>query len=105
MTTLAFHLPDHPAKADANLIAADEEHFARIAESLERSIAELSDRIDLARQEKGGTGQQAMDRDLEVHRLTARLKALRRYHLDLCLGRMVGADGATTYVGRSGLTD
>ena len=31
-----------------------------------------------------------MDRDMEVHRLTARLRALRRFGLDLCLGRMVG---------------
>ena len=47
-----------------------------------------------------------MDRDLEVHRLTARLRALRRYTLDLCLGRIVDEDGAEPlYVGRLGLTD
>ena len=41
-TTRAFDLPDHlAAKADPALIAADEQHFAAIAESLERSIAEL----------------------------------------------------------------
>ena len=39
-------------------------------------------------------GQQALDRDQEVHRLTARLRALRRFGLDLCLGHMVGADGS-----------
>ena len=33
-----------------------------------------------------------MDRDLEVHRLTARLRALRRFSLDLCLGRIVDED-------------
>src|SRR2546423_15410877 len=38
--------------------------------------------------------------------LTARLRALRRYSLDLCLGRMVGADNSEpVYVGRFGLTD
>ncbi len=47
-----------------------------------------------------------MDRDLEVHRLAARLRALRRFGLDLCLGHMVSADdGEATYVGRLGLTD
>ena len=30
-----------------------------------------------------------MDRDEEIHRLTARLRALRRFGLDLCLGHMV----------------
>jgi DNA helicase IV len=47
-----------------------------------------------------------MDRDMEVHRLTSRLRTLRRFGLDLCLGRMVGADGSEpVYVGRLGLTD
>ena len=47
-----------------------------------------------------------MDRDLEIHRLTARLRLLRRYGLDLCLGRMVYTDSPEpVYVGRIGLTD
>ncbi len=47
-----------------------------------------------------------MDRDLEVHRVSARLRTLRRFGLDLCLGRMVGTDEAgPVYVGRLGLTD
>ena len=47
-----------------------------------------------------------MDRDLEIHRLTARLRTLRRFGLDLCLGHMVGADDPEpVYVGRLGLTD
>src|SRR4051794_6504993 len=106
-TFSAFDLPEHlAAKADPALIADDERHFAAIAESLEASIAELSDRLESGRREAGGIGQAAMDRDLEVHRLTARLRALRRFGLDLCLGRMVGADDAVaTYVGRLGLTD
>jgi hypothetical protein len=41
-----------------------------------------------------------------VHRLTARLRTLRRFGLNLCLGRIVGADGAeSVYIGRLGLTD
>ena len=107
LTTSAFDLPDHlAAKADPALIAGDEQHFAAIAESLEQSIADLSDRLDAERKAPGGIGQEAMDRDLEVHRLTARLRTLRRFGLDLCLGRMVSADGPEpVYVGRLGLTD
>ena len=103
----AFDLPDHlAAKADPALIAGDEQHFAAIAESLEQSIADLSDRLDAARKAPGGIGQEAMDRDMEVHRLTARLRALRRFGLDLCLGHMVSADDPEpVYVGRLGLTD
>ncbi|WP_020579358.1 RNA polymerase recycling motor ATPase HelR [Actinopolymorpha alba] len=107
LATSAFDLPDHlTPKADPTLIAGDEQHFAAIAESLERSIADLSDRLAAERRTRGGTGQGAMDRDLEIHRLTARLRVLRRFGLDLCLGRMVGADNAEpVYVGRLGLTD
>jgi hypothetical protein len=58
------------------------------------------------RKEPGGIGQGAMDRDMEIHRLTARLRVLRRFGLDLCLGRIVGAeDSEPVYVGRLGLTD
>ncbi|SFI26302.1 DNA helicase IV [Streptosporangium canum] len=107
LTTSAFDLPDHLSpKADPALIAGDEQHFAAIAESLEQSIADLSDRLDAERKAPGGIGRQAMDRDMEIHRLTARLRALRRFGLDLCLGHMVDADTPEpVYVGRLGLTD
>ena len=107
LTTSAFDLPDHlSAKADPALIAGDEQHFAAIAESLEQSIADLSDRLDAERKAPGGIGQEAMDRDMEIHRLTARLRALRRFGLDLCLGHMVSADDPEpVYIGRLGLTD
>ncbi|KOG58398.1 ATPase AAA [Streptomyces antibioticus] len=107
LPTRAFDLPDRlAAKADPTLIADDERHFAAIAECLEESIADLSDRVDAERRAPGGKGRQAMDRDAEIHRLTSRLRALRRHGLDLCLGRMVGADSQEpVYVGRLGLTD
>ncbi|SBT66777.1 DNA helicase IV [Micromonospora sediminicola] len=106
-TTSVFDLPDRlRAKADPALVAADERHFAALAEHLSRSIAELSDRLDATRRAAGGKGRQAVDRDQEIRRTTARLRTLRRYGLDLCLGRMVGADGTEpVYVGRLGLTD
>ena len=107
LTTSAFDLPDRlAAKAHPALIAGDERHFAAVAECLEQSIADLSDRLDTARKASGGVGQEAMDRDLEIHRLTTRLRALRRFGLDLCLGHMVSADDPEpVYVGRLGLTD
>ncbi|GGT42293.1 RNA polymerase recycling motor ATPase HelR [Streptomyces atratus] len=106
-TTSAFNLPGHLSpKADPALIVGDEQHFAAIAECLEQSIANLSDRLAAERRAPGGLGRQAMDRDMEIHRLTVRLRALRRFGLDLCLGRMVGADNSEpVYVGRLGLKD
>ncbi len=112
LTTRAFDLPDRlAAKADPALIAADERHFAAIADTLEQSIADLTGRLEAELRAPGGIGQKAMDRDTEVHRLSARLRTLRRFGLDLCLGRMVGADDGAggnpepVYVGRLGLTD
>lgn len=107
LTTIVFDLPDHlAAKADPTLIAADEQHFAAVAGSIERTGTELSDRLDAERRAPGGKGRQAVDRDMEVRRLAARLRTLRRFGVDLCLGRMVGADDpAPVYVGRRGLTD
>ena len=103
----AFDLPDHlTAKDDPTLIGEDEAHFAAIAESLQQTIAELSDRLDAARHEVGESSTAALERDQEVHRLSARLRTLRRFGIDLCLGRMVLADSAeTVYVGRLGLSD
>jgi hypothetical protein len=104
--TGAFDLPDNlAAKADPALIAADEQHFAAIAASLEQSIAELSARLDAELREPGGIGQAAMDRDIQIHQLSARLRTLRRFGLDLCLGRIVGTDNEPVYIGRLGLTD
>jgi DNA helicase IV len=105
--TSAFDLPDRlAAKAAPALIAEDEQHFAAIAESLGQTIADLAERLDAERRAPGGIGEEALNRDLEIHRMTARLRALRRYGLDLCLGRIVFADAAEpVHVGRFGLTD
>ena len=111
LTSSAFDLPDRlSAKADPALIAGDEQHFAAIAESLEQSIADLSGRLDAELKAPGGIGQKAMDRDVEIHRLTARLRVLSRFGLDLCLGRIVSAESISghpepVYIGRLGLTD
>ena len=106
-TASVFDLPGHlAAKADPTLIAGDDAHFAAIAESLAETIADLSGRLDTELQGPGGIGQKAMDRDLEVHRLSSRLRTLRRFGLDLCLGHIVSADSPEpVYIGRLGLTD
>ncbi|MFE7173679.1 RNA polymerase recycling motor ATPase HelR [Streptomyces sp. NPDC057616] len=103
----AFDLPDRlSAKADPALIARDERHFAAIAQCLEQTVAELSEQLAVELRAPGGLGRQAMDRDAEVHRLTSRLRTLRRFGLDLCLGHIVAADGTEPlYIGRLGLTD
>ncbi|MGW7438566.1 RNA polymerase recycling motor ATPase HelR [Streptomyces sp. NPDC054849] len=103
----AFELPDHLSpKADPTLIDGDEQHFAAISESIEQAIAELSDRLEAARKAPGGVGREAMDRDTEIHRLTSRLRTLRRFGRDLCLGHIVRTDSPEpVYIGRLGLTD
>ena len=107
LSTSAFRIPDQLSpKADPTLIGGDEQHLAAIRASLDQSIAELTDRLDAERKSPGGKGQQAVERDMRIHRLTARLRALRRFGLDLCLGHMISADNpAPVYIGRLGVTD
>ncbi len=109
--TAPFALPDSlAAKTDPALIDADRAHFRAIGASLEHAVAELEAALAETRRSTARYGTAALERDQEVHRITARLRALRRYDLDLCLGRIVhaGGDGGeeeTTYVGRFGLAD
>jgi hypothetical protein len=102
-----FALPDRlSSKAEPRQIGADEAHLDEIAENLRATVTSLTNRLDAERKAPGRGGQQALERDLEIHRLSSRLRALRRFGLDLCLGRMVAQDdGEPTYVGRFGLTD
>ena len=103
----AFHLPDRlSAKSDPALIAGDERWFAAIADTLSRQTAGLDARLEELRLRPGGHGQSGLERDLEIHQLSARLRMLRRFTLDACLGRMVPDDGSDpVYIGRFGLTD
>jgi hypothetical protein len=110
--TSSFHLPERlAAKAEPSLIAEDEARFAAIGDSLAASIADVERRLDVARRTKGGEGQASLDRDLDVHRLSSRLRTLQRFGLDLCLGRTVSVGsgsvgpGERAYIGRTGLTD
>ena len=105
--TAPFALPDTlSAKHDPTLIDTDRAHFAAIATSLEHAIADLEQSLAETRTRPARYGTAALERDQEVHRLTARLRALRRFDLDLCLGRIVHEGGSEpTYIGRFGLAD
>ena len=105
--TDAFNLPDRlSAKAHPALIARDRQQFATIADSLQQQIDDLTYRLTELRLQAGGSGQAAMDRDIEIHRVTSQLRVLRRYGLDLCLGRVVReGEEQPLYIGRLGLTD
>ncbi|MCK6066907.1 MULTISPECIES: RNA polymerase recycling motor ATPase HelR [Microbacterium] len=107
MTPTAFALPaSRSAKADPHLIADDERRFAAIAAHLDTTVAALSARRDALRRQPGGSGQAVLERDLEIHRVSARLRTLSRYGPDLALGRIVRTgDPEPEYIGRFGLTD
>src|SRR5690606_27639752 len=101
----AFALPENrAAKADPAAISADDERLREIDRALDAARADLERRLADARIADGGAGQDAMDRDIAVHHLAARQKVLRRFSIDLCLGRIVPADGSEAlYIGRTGL--
>jgi hypothetical protein len=106
VSTCFFDLPDHlAAKADPALISQDEQHFSAMAHRLEQAVADLDDRLAVARTSAGESSTEALERDQEIHRLSARLRLLRRFSLDLCQGRIVPEDGEPLYIGRIGLTD
>ncbi|MFW5474091.1 RNA polymerase recycling motor ATPase HelR [Knoellia sp. CPCC 206450] len=106
-TTTWFDLPDRlSAKAEPSRIANDDRHFREVARSLDLTRTDLAARLDASRRRPGGAGRAALDRDLETHRLSARLRSFGRHGVDLCLGRIVREDDPEPiWVGRLGLTD
>ncbi len=105
-TTVVFTLPDQLSpKNDPALIADDTRHFTSITTSLRRTLTDAEERLQGLLREAGGKGRRAVDRDMEIHQLGSRIRPLRRFGLDLCLGRLVRDDGDILYVGRLGLTD
>ncbi|QIG45441.1 AAA family ATPase [Nocardioides anomalus] len=102
-----FSLPDHlAAKATPALIGPDRAHLAAVAATVDDTVRDLEERLAVERRAPAGHGTAALERDQEVQRLSSRLRTLRRFGLDLCLGRMVPADGGEpVYVGRLGLAD
>ncbi|GAB2517043.1 RNA polymerase recycling motor ATPase HelR [Paramicrobacterium agarici] len=98
--------PHHDAHARPELVADDEAHLAAVADALDREIADLTRRRDDLRKATAGGGQKALDRDLEIHRLSSRLRVLSRFGLDVCLGRIVPeGEQDPLYIGRLNVTD
>ncbi len=93
-------------KRAARLIGPDEHAFAAIAAELRREGDELTERLDDTRRQQARWGQAAVERDVEVRRLEARARVLRRFGVDACLGRTVAAGGRErSYIGRVGVAD
>ncbi len=104
--TAVFALPQHlAAKSAAALIDTDQRHLALVAATIGEQKAALTEQLTLLRRAPGGRGRGAMDRDLEIHRLSGRLGVLQRFDLDVCLGRIVTQDSTTLYIGRIGVSD
>lgn len=99
-----FALDAHPAKADPALIDADVRHFARIEAGLAAEREALDRRLAELLATPGGNGQEAYEREVEVVRLNRRARLLRRFGVDLCIGRVI-TDAGTRYIGRIGLAD
>ncbi|WP_029144780.1 RNA polymerase recycling motor ATPase HelR [Microbacterium luticocti] len=102
-----FALPARlSARADPALIDGDRRRFAAIAARLGDEITEVQRRLaDRLAAPAGRGGQYAIERDAEVRRLQSRLRLLRRFHLDICLGRMDPDAAGPVYIGRIGLAD
>ncbi|WP_336632988.1 MULTISPECIES: HelD family protein [unclassified Microbacterium] len=101
-----FHLPDRlRAKGVPALVADDERHFARVSAALAATRNDLDRRLADARRLQTRSGQEALERDLEIQRLSARRGVLSRFGDDVCIGRTVALDGTVTHIGRLGLAD
>lgn len=103
VTSSAFALPQTRAdKADPAIIGADEARLTEIDRALVQAREDIERRLENARR-VDNEGQDAMDRDIAVYGLVSRQTVLRRFAIDLCLGKIVLADGETLYIGRTGL--
>ncbi len=101
-----FTLPDdHAAKSADALIAVDRAHLRRLGAALSRERDALTARLALVRRQAADAGVTAVDRDLEIRRLSATLRLRERFDIDMCLGRMTAAEGPPVYIGRAGVSD
>lgn len=96
---------DHAAKSADDLIAAYRAHLRRLGAALARERDALTARLALVRRQAADAGVTAVDRDLEIRRLSATLRLRERYGIDMCLGRMTPAAGPPVYIGRAGVSD
>ncbi|CAI7677764.1 unnamed protein product, partial [Penicillium discolor] len=91
-----FDLPDdHAAKSADDLIAADRAHLRRLGAALSREQDALTARLALVRRQAADAGVTAVDRDLEIRRLSATLRLRERDYWDEALSPE-GLDGAAS---------
>ncbi|MGH3688534.1 MAG: RNA polymerase recycling motor ATPase HelR [Microbacterium sp.] len=90
-------------KTTPELLDRDRAQLRRIADTLEDQRAEVALRLTEVRRRNAEFGDAAVDRDLEIRRLSARLRVLERFGIDICLGRMTPDRGEPIYIGRIGL--
>jgi hypothetical protein len=103
VTSSVFALPPTRAdKADPAVIGADETRLEEIERALVAARADVERRLAVARR-VDSDGQDAMDRDIAVYGLVSRQTMLRRFAIDLCLGKIVSDEGEVLYIGRTGL--
>lgn len=101
-----FDLPERlRAKGDVRLIQDDERAFGRLRAALADTVADAESRLDRARRQRVTGGQEALDRDLDIQRLSRRLRILRRFGVDACVGRIDPVDGEPVRIGRFGVAD
>ena len=103
-----FDLPEHlAAKADPALLSADQRHLLAINFAIEYQTSDLTQQLATLKKQPRGTGEYALERDANIYRIISRLRLLKRFNMDLTLGRIVtGAEPDTSvYIGRMGLTD
>lgn len=97
--------PQLAAKAEAALIEHDQQQLDLVAATISEQKRSLTAQLAALRSAPGRRGRGAMDRDLEIHRLSGRLGVLQRFGIDLCLGRIVTSDSEVIYIGRIGISD
>lgn len=103
VTSSAFALPPTRAdKADPAIIGDDDARLAEIDRALVATREDIERRLAEARR-VDSDGQDAMDRDIALYGLVSRQTVLRRFAIDLCLGKIVAAEGEVLYIGRTGL--
>ncbi|MFT4212407.1 MAG: RNA polymerase recycling motor ATPase HelR [Microbacterium sp.] len=100
-----FDLPPRlHAKGVPDLIGDDRRRFAQVASALAGVRLDVETRLARVRREPAGSGQQALERDLEVQRLSGRSRLLGRFGLEVCIGKTVDLEGRAIYVGRFGVS-
>ncbi|WP_226381118.1 UvrD-helicase domain-containing protein, partial [Pseudonocardia oceani] len=103
-----LHLQDNTAAGASYERERDAETAVlhRLHALLAAETAAASDRArGVLAERAGGELSARWERDVSAHRWSERVSALRAARSGLCFGRLDHTDGATSYVGRTGLTD